>query len=415
MSGDIDSKQQALSDFATHVNPGKARVLAGVGLDVLEWERDGAIVRDVDGREYIDCITGFGVFNVGRRNPRVVEALRRGLDEGLDLGDFMLMSKPKADLARKLAEVCQGLGGVMFGAGGGEAVDFALKLARAVTGRPGVLSTSKAYHGHTGFALSAAGRPQFREPFEPLLEHFRQLPFGDLAAMRDAVDDSVGAIIVEPVQGEGGINIPPEGYLMGLRELCDGKQRTLIVDEVQSGMGRTGKLWAFQHWNVVPDMITIGKAISGGIYPLSATVFRGDYLAFLDQRPFVHLSTFGGSDLGCVVALEVFAILEEENLIERAAQRGEQFQNGFHRLRGIYPQLLDEVRCKGLMMALRYKSDVGARIAKELAHRGVLCVMSGTEPSLQRVMPSLVISEEQVDKVLRAFEDSFAAVMEDSG
>lgn len=407
-------KQQTLSDFAQYVNPGKARILRSAGLDILEWVRDGAVVRDVDGKEYIDCITGMGSFNLGRHNARVVQALKRALDEGLDLGDFMLMSKPKADLARKLALVCpDGLDGVMYGTGGGEAVDFAIKLARGITLRPGVVSALKGYHGHTGFALSAIGRVEFREPFEPLMPHFQQVPFNDLEAMRAAVDDSVGAILVEPIQGEGGINVGSDAYLQGLRQLCDGENRVLIFDEIQSGMGRTGKLWASQHSGVLPDIMTIGKSLSGGLYPITATVFRSAYLDFLQAHPFIHLSTFGGADIGCVVALEVFQVLEDEGLIDSAAERGGQFQDGFTRLLNIYPQLVTEVRGRGLMIALKYGEDqLGVRMAKELSGRGVLAIMSGNEPSVMRVMPCLTISEEQVERVLGAFEDSMAALLE---
>jgi putrescine aminotransferase len=409
---DAAAKAKALIDFARYVNPGKARVLAAAGLDVLEWSRDGAEVRDADGRTYIDCITGFGVFNIGHRHPRAVAALKHALDDGLDIGDFMLMSKPKADLATRLSEVCLGLRAVMFSAGGGEAVDFALKLARASTGRPGVLSTTKAYHGHSGFALSAAGRPAFREPFEPLLEGFRQVPFGDADAMAAALDDSIGAIIVEPIQGEGGINVAPDGYLARLRELCDGETRLLVFDEIQSGMGRTGRMWACQHWEVTPDVMTIGKSLSGGVYPITATVFRSRYLDLLDQRPFVHLSTFGGADVGCAVALEVFRILEDEGLLENATARGDQLRAGFERLVGIYPGLLKETRGKGLMIGVEYHEALGARMARELAGRGVLVLMSGNDPAVQRVMPSLGITAEQTDRVLAAFEDALAAILE---
>ena len=409
----VAAKQQAIADFARHVNPGKARALAASGLDVLEWQREGALVKDADGKSYIDCITGFGVFNIGRRHPRAIAAVKGALDGGIDIGDFMLMSKPKADLAARLGKLAPaGLTASMFSTGGGEAVDFALKLARATTGRPGVLSTAKGYHGHSGFALSAAGRAAFREPFEPLLADFVQVPFGDGDAMAAAMDETIGAIIVEPIQGEGGINVASDDYLAGLRALCDGESRLLIFDEIQSGMGRTGKLWASQHSGVAPDIMTIGKSLSGGVYPITATVFRSAYLELLDKRPFVHLSTFGGADVGCVVALEVFRILEEEGLIENATARGAQLAAGFERLGGIYPGLVKEARGRGLMMGVEYHEPLGPQMAKQLASRGVLVLMSGNDPAIQRVMPVLGISAEQVDEVLGAFEDSLAAILE---
>jgi len=214
------AKRHALDQFATFVNPQKVRVMKAAGLDIIEAERSGPWVWDLDGAKYLDCFTSAGSFNVGRRHPRVVAAAHAAIDR-LDNGNFLLCSQAKAELAAKLAEIAPGdLSCTMFGTGGGEAIDFAIKLARGSTGRPGIVSAVNGYHGHTGFALSAAGRASFREPFEPLMPEFIQVPFGDLDALSGAVGELTAAVLLEPIQGEGGIVMPPPGYLAGARAVC---------------------------------------------------------------------------------------------------------------------------------------------------------------------------------------------------
>ncbi|MBW2366174.1 MAG: aspartate aminotransferase family protein, partial [Deltaproteobacteria bacterium] len=210
-------KTQALADFSKYVNPQKARVLKNAGLDIIEGKREGAAVWDITGEKYIDCITSAGSFNVGRRNPEIVETLKKALDE-FDLGSFIVCSKQKADLAKKLAEITPGdLQYVTYGSGGGEANDFAIKLARGFTMKTEVISTIKAYHGHTGFSLAAIGRDEYKKPFYPMVPGFKHVPYNDLKAMTDAVTEDTAAIMIEPVQGEGGIYPATGDYLKGLR------------------------------------------------------------------------------------------------------------------------------------------------------------------------------------------------------
>src|ERR1035441_1698495 len=227
-----DAKQHALDQFATFINPQKVRVMKAAGLDIIEAKRSGAWVWDVDGAKFLDCFTSAGSFNVGRRNPRVVAAAHASIDQ-LDNGNFLLCSQAKAELGARLAEITPGdLSCTMFGTGGGEAIDFAIKLARGSTGRPRIISTVNGYHGHTGFALSAGGRASFRAPFEPLMPEFVQVPFGDLDALSAAVDERTAAVLLEPIQGEGGIVMPPPGYLAGVRAACDRAGALLILDEI---------------------------------------------------------------------------------------------------------------------------------------------------------------------------------------
>ncbi|HDP79642.1 MAG TPA: aspartate aminotransferase family protein, partial [Spirochaetes bacterium] len=294
-----DVKKQALADFSEYLSPMKARTMKSAGLDIIEEKRDGASVWDITGRKYIDCQTGSGIMNVGRHNREIVQVLKEALDT-YDIGVFLLCSRQKADLAKKLSEIAPGdLKCSIFGSGGGEANDAAIKLARGYSMKTGIIYTERAYHGHTGFALSAIGRDAYKEPFEPLVPGFTMVPFGDIDAMKKAFNDDTAAVILEPIQGEGGIHIPPDDYLPAVRELCDRHESLLILDEIQTGFGRTGKMFASEHWGVVPDIMTVAKSLGGGIYPISATIFKEELMDFFIPHPFIHLSTFGGSDLGC--------------------------------------------------------------------------------------------------------------------
>lgn len=409
-------KQKTLSDYAKYVNPQKARVLKNAGLDIIEGKREGAAVWDITGTKYIDCITSAGSFNVGRRNPEIVEALKKALDE-YDLGVFLLCSKPKADLAKKLAEITPGdLQYTMYGVGGGEANDFAIKLARGFSMKTDVISTIKAYHGHTGFSLAAIGRNEYREPFYPMVPGFQHVPFNDLKAMEEAISEETAAIMLELVQGEGGIHPADEGYVKGLRELCDDNEALLIFDEIQTGFGRTGKMFCLDHFGVVPDIMTVAKSLGGNIYPISATIYREELNDFVMTHAFTHLSTFGGSDLGCIVALATIDFLQKNKIPEHAAAMGDRFQKGFDELMKRYPELLIETRRVGLMMGLQYTNDsIGPRMSYQLAQNGVMAIYTGNEPSVMRIMPALVIEPGEVDFVIEALDKSMAEIMKQGG
>jgi len=409
-------KKQALADFTEYISPMKVRTMKSAGLDIIEDRRDGASVWDMTGKKYIDCQTGSGIMNVGRHNREIAEVLKTALDT-YDIGVFLLCSKQKADLAKKLAEISPGnLKCSIFGTGGGEANDAAIKLARGYTMKKEIIYAEKAYHGHTGFALSAIGRDAYKEPFEPLIPGFKMVPYGDAQAIHDAITDDTAAVILEPIQGEGGINIPPYGYLKEVRKICSEHETLLILDEIQTGFARTGKMFASEHWGVVPDIMTVAKSLGGGIYPISATIFTEELMDFFIPHPFIHLSTFGGSDLGCIVGLATIDYIEKNHLAEHAAQMGDRFRAGFDSLLKDYPDLLLEVRQKGLMMGLQYtNSSLGPRLTKKLADRGVIAVYTGNDPTICRFMPPLVITPDEVDFVLNALGDSMRELSKESG
>jgi len=409
-------KEKVLADFATYISPMKVRTMKSAALDIVEEKRDGASVWDITGKKYIDCQTGSGIMNVGRHNREIVEALKKALDT-YDIGVFLLCSKQNADLAKKLAEITPGdLKCTMFGVGGGEANDAAIKIARGFTMKTEIIYADKAYHGHTGFALSAIGRDEYKKPFEPLIPGFKMVPFGDAGAIEKIVTDDTAAVILEPIQGEGGINIPPDDYLKKVRTICDEHEVLLILDEVQTGFARTGKMFASEHWGVVPDIMTIAKSLGGGLYPISATIFTEEIMDFFIPHPFIHLSTFGGSDLGCIVGLETIKFIEKHHLADHAVEMGKLFRKGFDSLLRDYPDLLLEVRQKGLMMGLQFTNQsIGPRMSKKLSERGVIAIYTGNNPSICRLMPPLIITPKEVDIVLNALEGSMKELSQESG
>jgi len=409
-------KTQILADFSKYVNPQKARVLKNAGLDIIEGKREGAAVWDITGEKYIDCITSAGSFNVGRRNPEVIQALKKALDE-YDLGSFIVCSKQKADLAKKLAEITPGdLQYVTYGTGGGEANDFAIKLARGFTMKTEVISTIKAYHGHTGFSLAAIGRDEYKKPFYPMVPGFTHVPYNDLKAMTEAVTEDTAAIMIEPVQGEGGIFVAASDYLKGLRALCDKNDIMLIFDEIQTGFGRTGKMFCCEHAGIAPDILTVAKSLGGNLYPISATIYREELNDFVMKYPFTHLSTFGGSDLGCIVGLAAIDYLIKNKVPDHAAAMGERFQKGFDNLLKKYPDLLIEVRRMGLMMGLQFTNDsIGPRMSYQLAQNGVMAIYTGNDPSVMRLMPVLEIQPDEIDFVVEALDTSMSEIVKQGG
>ena len=406
--------EEIIADFAEYVSSGKVAVYRQMGLAVVPGRREGSRIWTRDGsRSLINCRSSGGVFNLGHCPPAIIEAVSEAM-QALDIGDHLLLSEYRAALARRLAELLPGdLQYTTFGVSGGEAVDFALKLARGYTGRPGVISVRGGYHGHTGLAL-ATGDPAFREPFGIQMPGFVQVPYGDIDALREAMSDQVAAVIIETIPATAGILIPPDDYLPAVRELCDRHGALYIADEVQAGLGRTGRLWAIEEWGVEPDMMVLGKGLSGAIYPITATCYRPELDAWIAKtNPFIHISTFGGSDLGCVAALKMFDIITAPGFLEHVRAMGERLMSGFRALQEQYPALIAEVRGRGLMIGVEMAHpQMGQMLTVLLARHGTLAVFANNRPGTMIVMPPLIIRPEEVDEVLEAFSRSFAVMAE---
>lgn len=396
-----DSRDDIIARFARHVSSGKAEFYRSVGIDFVFGRREGVYVWDLDGqRRLIDCHCNGGVFNLGHRHPRVVAALQRALQE-LDIGNHHFISEHRALLAERLTALCPAdLKRVVFGVSGGEAVDLAIKLARAHTRRPKIISAVSGYHGHTGLAL-AAGDAVFSAPFGPLAPGFVQVPFGDLDALDAALDDQTAAVLFETIPATMGIVVPPEDFFPAVRRLCDCRGALLIIDEVQTGLGRCGAVWGIDTYGVVPDILVTAKGLSGGLYPITATIYREPLDAFLRQNPFIHVSTFGGAEVGCCAALEVLDILQEPGFLAHVRQMAALFARGFAWLKERHPAVLVETRQRGLMMGLKTASPTfGPLLTLAGFQHGLLTIYANHDQSVNQLLPPLTIAEPEAQQVI---------------
>ncbi|MDA8193326.1 MAG: aspartate aminotransferase family protein [Thermaerobacter sp.] len=410
---DADNRQALTERFGSAINPALARVFRFMGIEAVESTGSGAVLVDEDGTEYIDCAGGYGVFSQGYRHPRIIAAAHRQLDS-LPMSSRVLLNRPMIELAERLRELTPGdLQYSFFCNSGAEAVEAAVKFSRAATGRSRIISTLGAFHGKTLGALSVSGRDAYQKPFLPLLPDVVRVPFGDVRAVAEVLDSSVAAVIVEPIQGEGGIILPPDDYLPRLRELCDASGSMLIADEVQTGIGRTGRLFAIEHSGVIPDLLCLAKALGGGVVPIGAVVGRSAAWKLFEDRPLMHTSTFGGNPLACAVALEALAVTVQEKLPERAQLLGDQFLAGLRALSQRYPKLISEVRGRGLMIGVEVPAPgVGGALIAELFRRQVLAVYTLNNERVIRLMPPLVITSEQLDTVLQRLGAALAQLYE---
>ena len=407
-----ERQEQLIDLHAELLNPAQARAMREAGLGIIESRREGPYVWDQSGTRYIDCRPETSVYNVGRRNLELIETLKRALNE-YDVGNSLFFSEPRIQLARKLGQISPGgeLTAVTYGVSGGEVNDFALKLARAVTGRTKIIAMNDGYLGSTTFAASASGDSRFREPFGQLVPNIEYVDFGDLQALHELIDHDTACVVLETIQTLAGVRIPPPGYLAAVRKLCTEFGALLIVDEHETCLGRTGSMFAIDLLGagVVPDILTMGKSMSGGLYPISAALYRKDYLSFWEDHPFSHLSTFAGSDLGCIVALDAINYVEEHGLCAAARERGQQFARGWKLLLKKYSRALKSVRQCGLEMAVDYvNADLGPQMSRDLSQFGVLASYSAANSATMLVTPPLVVTEEDVELILEAFDRTLA-------
>ncbi len=402
-----DIISETIENYEEFINPAMAKLFRFMGLSTVEWEAEGSIIRDIDGKTYIDCLGGYGVFSLGHRHPKVVAAVKDQLDK-MPLSSKVLFNKPLADLSALLASITPGDLKYSFIVNSGtEAVEGALKLARIHTGRTKIISTINSFHGKTLGALSATGRELFRDPFKPLLSGFQHVPFNDSNAIKEMIDEDTAAVIIEPIQGEGGIIVPVDEYLPKVRSLCDQYGALLICDEVQTGLGRTGAMFAADHYHVVPDIITTAKALGGGVMPIGAFTALPTIWEKYITSPFLHTSTFGGNPLACAAAIATIKVLQEEKLVEKSAETGAYFLAKLQALQQAFPDVIQEVRGKGLMIGIELtKEGIGGLLMSELINKGVLVAYTLNNPKVIRIEPPLIISQEVVDIVLKALADA---------
>jgi putrescine aminotransferase len=411
---DADALYQDVFDkYSKYINPNLARLMGFAGFGV-ETYGEGCYIYDHEGRKYLDCLGGYGTFALGHRNPRIIAAVKDQLDH-LGLSAKAFFTKNAADLAEKLAHLTPGdLQVSFFSNSGTEAVEAALKFAKAATKRTKIISTNGSYHGKTIGALSTTGREKYRKKFEPLMPGVEFVDYGDTSALIAAIDDQTACFIVEPIQGEGGIIVAPDGYLRAAREACDTHGALLIFDEVQSGLGRAGYMFACDHEGVAPDIMTLAKSLGGGIMPLGATVITMDiYDEVFGDNPMAHTSTFGGNPLACRAGLVALEILEEGDLIENSRVLGLRMLDGFRLIQAKYPDLLLEVRGRGLMIGVEFTMDeVGEVMVAQLMKLGVCVAYALNNPRVLRFEPPLMITADQVDFALACFEEGMKETAE---
>ena len=409
--------RDTVRSFDTYFNSGfltyrKSVTEAGQSASV-EWTGQGTTIEDILGNKYIDCLGGFGIYCAGIRHPKIVNAVRSQLEQ-MPLSSQELLDPLRGALAELLGEIAPGdLQKSFFINNGTDAVEGAMKLARLYTQKSGFISTLRGFHGKSYGSLSLMGKAEFRVAFEPLLQDVYFVEFGDadevawqLKKARDVGLD-IAAIVAEPIQGEAGAIVPPDDYWPRLRELCDEHDVLLIADEVQTGFGRTGAMFGVNHWDVTPDIMCLGKAIGGGVMPLSAFISTPEIWKVLEANPFVHSSTFGGNPLACAAGIAAINVTLEEDLPGQAAKAGERFMKGLRAIQTRHADVVADVRGKGLLIGIEFNdTEFGYAVAAGMFRRKVLMAGTLINAKTLRIEPALFITKNEIDEVLSRLDDT---------
>jgi putrescine aminotransferase len=401
--------------YRRYLNPTLPNLLKFMGYGAVAQSAQGMTITDSAGEEWLDFLGGLGVFSLGHRHPRVVAAVREQLEQ-LPLTVPILFNRQQAELAERLAAITPGeIQYSFFCSSGTEAVEGALKLARVHTGRAEVVSAERAFHGKTLGSLSASGRELYKKPFEPLVPGFRQVPFGDIEALERVVSRETAAVILEPIQGEGGVILPPEDYLPRVREICSARGVLLIADEVQTGLGRTGAMFAVEHYGVQPDILCLAKALGGGVMPLGAFCATPAVWEPFRPSPWLHTSTFGspgGNPMACAAGIAAVAVTQEERLAERAAEMGSYFLHRLQAVREEFPSAITAVRGRGLLLGLEFgHEDVAGLVIAGMARRHIIVAYYLSNPCVFRFEPPLIVERAQIDRAVSAFRESVAEAL----
>ena len=411
--------KETIHYFDQYVSPGwlKYRKSVSTNSAVLEWTDREAVVEGLYGEEFIDCLGGFGIYTCGHRNPEILDAVKAQLDHQA-LHSQELLDPLRGYLAKAMADITPGdLEKCFFTNGGAEAVEMALKLARIATGGRWYISTVGAFHGKSMGAISVGGKNTYRVPYTPMVQQVQHVEYGNAADVRkavrnlQAVGEKVAAVIVEPIQGEAGVIVPPENYLTELRGICDEFGVALIFDEIQTGMGRTGTMWRCEAENVTPDIMTFGKAFGGGIMPITGIICRPNMWTeeLIDNPWLLGSPTFGGNPVCCAAALATIKYMLDNDIPGQAKSKGALLKSGLEELKAKYPSVIVDVRGEGLMLAVEFvRSEVGYEVAKGLFARGVLTAGTLNNSKSIRFEPPAVITEEQIGAVLTRMDGSLA-------
>jgi len=400
-----EAKQVSLDLFRNNVSSGKADFYKKYGMDFVMGSREGATLSDMDGEKTLyNLHCNGGVFNLGHRNTEIIDVLKSEFDN-LDIGNHHLMSKHRAETAKLLADLMPGdLSYTVFGVSGGEAIDLAIKVARGYTNRKKIISANGGYHGHTGLSIQA-GDAQYRDAFQLDSDDFSQVPFNDLAVLEKVLNEEVAAVLLETIPATLGMPLPNDDYLTQVKALCEKNGALLILDEVQAGLGRTGKLWAFEHFNVQPDIVVLGKGLSGGVYPISATVIDKKLESVFHKDPFIHISTFGGSELGCKVASKVLEISSQPDFLKQVNELSEQLKAALQELQKKHKAIFKGVHGKGLMLALELSSELAGPVLTKTAYdNDLLLIYANNDTHRVQFLPPLVMKESDIPLIMERLD-----------
>ncbi len=401
-------KKQVIELYKDHVSSGKVNFYKKYKMDFVMGYREGPWLYDIDEKKRLfNLHSNGGVFNLGHRNQEIIDHLKKQLNF-YDIGNHHLMSKPRAELAAKISKLMPGdLDYTIFGVSGGEAMDVAIKIARSYTKRRKIVSVEGGYHGHTGLSVQT-GDAKYKAPFLLDSDDYLQIPFNNLEALKNILNHDVAAVILETIPATLGMPLPENGYLKKVKEYCKKNGTLLILDEVQAGLGRTGKLWAFEHYNVIPDMVVLAKGLSGGIYPISATVIDKKLESVFHDDPFVHISTSGGAELGSLVALKVLEITSENVFLQRVNSLSELFQIELEKLQKRHHSFFKGIRRLGLMMGLELKDKMAGPVMTKAAYdNDLLIIYANNDTSVLQFLPPLVMDEKDIKFVIKQLDKAF--------
>lgn len=413
--------KETIDYFDNYVSPGwlKYRKSVSTNSATLEWQDHDSVCEGLYGEEFIDCLGGFGIYTCGHRNSEILETVQAQLKHQA-LHSQELLDPLRGYLAKAVSDITPGdLQYCFFTNGGAEANEMALKLARIATGGRWFISTVGAFHGKTMGAVSMGGKNTYRAPYAPMVQQVQHVEYGVAEDVRKAirnlvaVGESVAGVILEPIQGEAGIIIPPKGYLQEVRDICDEYNVALIFDEIQTGMGRTGTMWRCEAEGVVPDIMTYGKAFGGGIMPITGLICRPKMWSeeLIDNPWLLGSPTFGGNPVCCSAALATIKYMIDNDVPGQCATKGEILKAGLDSLKEKYPTIIDEVRGTGLMLAVEFKtSEIGYEIAKGMFARGVMTAGTLVNSKCIRFEPPAIITEEQIASVIKRMDEALADV-----
>jgi putrescine aminotransferase len=402
------SKETAIALNKQYVCPDKIRIFNQIGIDLVIGKREGPYLYDMDGKRLIDVHINGGTYNLGHRHPEIIEAMKQAVEMSIDIGNHHFPSPLRGEVAQMLVRLSPGkMRYCVFAGGGSEAVDIAIKSARHATKRRKIVSIDNGYHGRTGLSGAVGNTKNAVFFLSDTPDSSESVPFNDIEAMKDVLEkEDATAVILETIPATLGFPLPREGYLENVRAICDQTGTLFIADEVQTGLSRSGKIWAIENFNVIPDIIVTAKGLSGGMYPIAAAVLNEKAGSWLLEDGFAHVSTFGGSEIGCHVAKKVLEIISRPETLEHVNTISAYLADGLQTLQKKYTHLV-EVRQCGLIAGLKFEGEMGAVfMSKALYDNGVWAMFSGYDLSVLQFKPYLFIDKALVDELMEKLEKS---------